>query len=174
MPWFYLQVRHRNRGPHHLCPTVSSGSAAPDSTEFPWDPLAAGYDSGDMTGIDMLIGLDAYWGLVKSTVVNHEGLVAQETVFGYILSGLVPGECHGANSVSHQLLCFNDIKSTLHMMWNLESISVCEKSVRLRILYWFNFETLFHSGMTGMKFACLGSLVSVSSFRTMRNWLGIG
>lgn len=67
-------------------------------------------DTGKLT-VDILIGLDYYWKLVKGNVIRipGEGLAAQETVFGWILSGCIEGDGSSTSSVSHQLLCLNDL-----------------------------------------------------------------
>ena len=45
--------------------------------------FAANYDKGTKLKVDILVGLDTYWKLVKPRVVSiPRGLVAQETVFG--------------------------------------------------------------------------------------------
>ena len=51
-------------------------------------PLADTYLSGDAQPIDILVGQDQYWSLVGSGLYRSpEGLVAQETVFGWVLCG---------------------------------------------------------------------------------------
>ena len=42
---------------------------------------------GRSVKVDILIGLDHYWSLIKSDRKSSEGLVAQETAFGWMLSG---------------------------------------------------------------------------------------
>ena len=82
------------------------------------------YDDSRHINIDILIGLDAYWKFIKSGVITiPEGLVAQQTVFGWIVSGsLLCGE-RSSQTVSHQLLCINDISETsLHKLWDLDTI----------------------------------------------------
>jgi len=69
--------------------------------------LADDYDVSGSSEIDILVGLDCYWQLVKPNVVSvSEGLVAQETRFGWILSGVVKGSSRA--TFSHQLLCLCD------------------------------------------------------------------
>ena len=55
--------------------------------------LATDYPTSDSTlHIDLVIGQDQYWALVKSGLVRNGGLVAMETVFGWVLSGSVDGQ----------------------------------------------------------------------------------
>ena len=64
------------------------------------------YDCGSVVKVDLLIGLDAYWRFVLPQVVSCDtaGMMAQATVFGWMVSGPVPS-CHMGmdHSVSHQL-----------------------------------------------------------------------
>ena len=81
----------------------------------------------EQVSIDILIGLDNYWRFIKSGIVHiAEGLAAQESVFGWVLSG----SCQASSSspLSHQLLCMCDTSdSTLRSFWELESIGItCE------------------------------------------------
>ena len=81
----------------------------------------------EQVSIDILIGLDNYWRFIKSEIVHiAEGLVAQESVFGWVLSG----SCQASSSspLSYQLLCMCDTPdSTLRSFWELESIGItCE------------------------------------------------
>ena len=74
--------------------------------------------------IDLLVGLDQYWHLVKQGMIRvAEGTVAQETEFGWILSGSYGGSQVGAESF--QLLSLGDISDdVLRMFWDLESIGI--------------------------------------------------
>ena len=86
-------------------------------------------ESGEVQ-IDILIGLDTYWRFMEADIVcGSGGLVAQDSVFGWILSGSLLGtESHVA--VSHQLACFNDVTDTaIHKFWDLESIGVSDPAV---------------------------------------------
>ena len=50
--------------------------------------IEADCSDGGEVQIDVLIGLDAYWKFMKAGIVRGpEGLVAQESVFGWVLSG---------------------------------------------------------------------------------------
>ena len=53
---------------------------------------------------------------MKSGIVrNTGGLVAQESVFGWVVSGSLVDDGGSLSVVSHQLLCFNEVpKAALH------------------------------------------------------------
>ena len=75
--------------------------------------------------IDILVGLDYYWKLVKPKIsVLSPHLSAQETKFGWILSGSWE-ERGQKKQVSHQFLCMGDVKDSLcHKIWDLETIGI--------------------------------------------------
>ena len=55
---------------------------------FAWIPFEEDYGKGRSVKIDILIGLDNYWALMKNNCLKStSGLVAQETAFGWMLSG---------------------------------------------------------------------------------------
>ena len=66
-------------------------------------PLAVAADcnsSDSVLHIDLVVGQDQYWSLVKSGLVRSgDGLVAMETAFGWVLSGSLEGRSGGAGSV---------------------------------------------------------------------------
>ena len=82
-------------------------------------------DGGEVQ-VDVLIGLDSYWKFMKSGI----GLVAQESVFGWVLSGSLVDDGESPSVVSHQLLCFNEVpEAALHKFWDLESIGISDAPV---------------------------------------------
>ena len=91
--------------------------------------IEADCSDGGEVQVDVLIGLDAYWKFMKSGIVrNTGGLVAQESVFGWVLSGSLVDD--GGSVVSHQLLCFNEVpEAALHKFWDLESIGISDAPV---------------------------------------------
>ena len=93
--------------------------------------IEADCSDGGEVQIDVLIGLDAYWKFMKAGIVRGpEGLVAQESVFGWVLSGSLLDEGGSSPVVSHQLLCFNEVpEAALHKFWDLESIGICDAPV---------------------------------------------
>ena len=86
--------------------------------------------SGEIT-VDLLIGLDWYWRLVTGGIkVISDCLVAQKTIFGWIVSGKIENTSHvGHVSVSHQLLCLDVNESLAHRFWDLESIGISQTEV---------------------------------------------
>ena len=48
--------------------------------------------TGRQVKIDILIGLDLYWSLILDQKYSCSGLVAQKTVFGWMLSGTYQNE----------------------------------------------------------------------------------
>ena len=61
---------------------------------------------------------------------KHRGLVAQESVFGWVLSCSLVDDEGSQSVVSHQLLCFNEVpEAALHKFWDLESIGICDAPV---------------------------------------------
>ena len=71
----------------------------------------------EQVSIDIIIGLDNYWRFIKSGIVHiAEGLVAQESVFAWVLS--VSCQASSISPLSHQLLCMCDTPdSTLRSFW---------------------------------------------------------
>ena len=98
--------------------------------EFTSLSLADDYTNNRHITIDILIGLDAYWRFVahdKSVRVGN--LVAQESIFGWILSGSCDMPVTN-DDISAQLLCINNVsESSLHNFWDLESVGICSKDV---------------------------------------------
>ena len=80
--------------------------------------------------VDILVGLDQYWTLMKDGLIRTSmGLVAQETVFGWIISGTVEGK---APSTSCQLLLLSDIPDRVFRnMWDLEAVGVTDADADL-------------------------------------------
>ena len=93
--------------------------------------IEADCSDGGEVQVDVLIGLDSYWKFMKSGIVrNTGGLVAQESVFGWVLSGSLVDDGGSPSVVSHQLLCFNEVpEAALHKFWDLESIGISDAPV---------------------------------------------
>ena len=95
---------------------------------FPSLQLADDYFNNRHVNNDILVGLNAYWKFMwPNNVMKLENLVAQESVFGWVLSGscTVP---LSRESVSSQLLCINNVsESALHNFWDLESVGISPK-----------------------------------------------
>ena len=103
-------------------PTIS----LEDMTSFSGLNLTNCPDSGKKVDIDILIGLDSYWTFMKSGLVRVGDLVAQETMFGWILSG-ISHQAPSSSVVSSSLLSFNDItQADLHRFWDLETVGISD------------------------------------------------
>ena len=87
--------------------------------------MADSFGDNRQLTVDILIGLDVYWGLVKPGVIRRvDRLVAQLTVFGWVLSGAVDGHVE-SSSVGCQLLTLGDLhEDTVRNLWSLEGIGV--------------------------------------------------
>lgn len=70
--------------------------------------------SGEQVHTDLLVGMDFYWSMMSGDTVRGSGLVAQRSIFGWILSGSVASH----EQMSHQLLC-NTCCSDFSNFWNL-------------------------------------------------------
>ena len=82
----------------------------PDDLLRPFDHLQLASpvnrtSSDSVLHIDLVIGQDQYWNLVRSGLVrSSEGLVAMETAFGWVLSGSAGGQSCGAASACQLLI----------------------------------------------------------------------
>ena len=64
------------------------------------------YSQNETKSVDILIGLDYYWKLVKpDSGVLRKGMVALNTVFGWLLSGSFGNGKSPCSTLSHPLLC---------------------------------------------------------------------
>ncbi|XP_068227909.1 uncharacterized protein [Palaemon carinicauda] len=89
--------------------------------------LADDYMNSRHVNVDILVGLDAYWKfMLPNKYVQYENLVAQESLFGWILSGSC-NESFDKGNVNSQLLCINVSESALNNFWDLESMGICTK-----------------------------------------------
>ena len=90
--------------------------------------LADNYLNNSHMDIDILVGLDAYWKLmIPGNIIQAEGIVAQKSVFGWVLSGswLTPSHIPFTPS---QMLCISNVsENELHKFWDLESVGICPK-----------------------------------------------
>ncbi|XP_066987481.1 uncharacterized protein [Macrobrachium rosenbergii] len=107
-----------------FCPSV------PDEEVMAFSKLqlADDYMNNRHVNVDILVGLNAYWRfMVSNKTVQSKNLVAQESVFGWVLSG----SCNiplDRVSVTSQLLCINNVSEPdLHKFWNLGSVGISSK-----------------------------------------------
>ena len=87
--------------------------------------LADDLPGGEMT-IDILIGQDMFWELISGEVVRGDkGIIAQRSVFGWVLSG----SCGNPSTGGVAMLNISNIpEDIISKFWDLESIGVEEKS----------------------------------------------
>ena len=98
-------------------------------TEIKGISLAEGslVNDNNQVEIDILVGLDYYWKLVKPKIsVLSPHLSAQETKIGWILSGSWE-ERGQKKQVSHQFLCMGDVRDSLcRKIWDVETIGITQ------------------------------------------------
>ena len=113
-----------------VCPEVSQ-QVLQSFGELSW---ASDCDYSELAEIqvDILIGLDSYWKFVKPQIVSSSlmtGLMAQATIFGWVLFGAVSNSQPTSGSeIAHQMLCLTATVSdqSVHAFWNLESVGICD------------------------------------------------
>lgn len=91
------------------------------------------YETGRSVKIDILIGLDCYWDIVGTNVKTNGGLVAQETRFGWMLSGYWESSLQRnlENGVSIAMHCQTAetgiiSEDLIRRMWDLDSVGVAD------------------------------------------------
>ncbi|KAG1680465.1 hypothetical protein GQR58_012386 [Nymphon striatum] len=86
--------------------------------------LADTFDSSSVI-IDILIGMDYYWSLLGSEIVTGpSGPVAQNSVFGYVLSG--PTLNSGSSPTFTTLLTLTELSDS-NKLWDLDVIGISPK-----------------------------------------------
>ncbi|XP_063607690.1 uncharacterized protein LOC134782212 [Penaeus indicus] len=91
--------------------------------------LADDYKNYSHLSIDILVGLDAYWGFMDPEIkpYHSNGLVAQKSVFGWVLSGSWMNSSDKPFE-STQMLCIGNVTdSDLSEFWSLESVGINQK-----------------------------------------------
>ena len=111
---------------------------------------------GGQLSIDILVGLDWYWSLMGTGCLRTDGgPVAQQTVFGWILSGPSGGPSGGGSDVSHQLLVMTDVhESRLRQFWDLDAVGISDDDDDLEsnsVLKDFESSIRFHDGRYEVK-----------------------
>ena len=79
---------------------------------------------GQKVKVDILVGLDVYWKLMTGEMkFLSQSLVAQKSVFGWVLSGCVPVAKSMLSTVkiTHQLFCTEVCETGLKTFWDLVS-----------------------------------------------------
>ena len=118
--------------------------------QLPHVPLETTPVDNNLT-IDLLVGLDYYWSIVLPGVMSlGPGLVAQETVFGWLISGCAGGTAADGQGehppVGYQLLCNLRFPNTIindnlvESLWDLDSVGLAAAEVNVddKILRKFN------------------------------------
>jgi len=127
----------------NICTPISRARIPRDVLEsFKSFDLADDYVQNTEVSIDILVGLDAYWRFVKPEHHQTENLVAQETIFGWVLSG--SWNCQSSirnqsteaspNQLCHstQLVCVTNVpENDLRNFWELESIGIDSKEIQV-------------------------------------------
>ena len=103
-----------------VCPEVPQSVL----TSFGELSMAWDYTLSSEIKVDILVGLDSYWKFVKPQITgcSVEGLMAQSTVFGWVLFGSVPVSQMTAPVMSHPMLCLTVSEQSVKSFWELESI----------------------------------------------------
>ncbi|KAJ8027606.1 hypothetical protein HOLleu_32800 [Holothuria leucospilota] len=101
--------------------------------------------SRDIT-IDVLIGQDFYWNFMERGLIRLDGgPVAQETKFGWVVSGSWKGNTAGTHGVNcaHQLVCLNDVPELdFQWIWEIEEngVGLIETGNKCIDPVWQNFQ----------------------------------
>ena len=105
-----------------VCPEVPQSVL----TSFGELSMAWDYTLSSEIKVDILVGLDSYWKFVKPQITGYsvEGLMAQSTVFGWVLFGSVPVSQMTAPVMSHPMLCLTVSEQSVKSFWELESIGI--------------------------------------------------
>ena len=121
-------------------------------------PFCEDFEKGRSITVDILIGLDWYWPLIRDQKIGSGGFVAQETVFGWILSGSYsPTDGQkvrqvgsvGQTQKSQVLFCQTELSDGLiRNMWDLDTIGISpsEESAKSKVLEDFEGEVRFENG----------------------------
>lgn len=101
--------------------------------------------------VDILIGLDNYWDLMMTGCVRSDlGPVAQQTVFGWVLSGATRSPSDEPAGTGHQLLLMSDVsEARLRQFWELDAIGICPQEGSLEsdpVLVGFESSVCFKDG----------------------------
>ena len=106
--------------------------------------LADDFSGGDLV-IDILIGQDLCWTLMKDGVVRdpNSSVVAQKTVFGWVLSGCSGGgDNHGVSMLNVSTIP----EHILSRFWDLESIGIQDESDSSCFVENFSEDIVFKEG----------------------------
>ena len=89
--------------------------------------FADSYSTDREVTIEILVGLDYYWKFMKVGMVKGPNLVAQETVFGWILSGSWTDTIEPSYE-NVTLCCLSDVpEDRLQRFWDLDSVGFSDR-----------------------------------------------
>ena len=111
-----------------ICPPLTRKSVSMEVLNcFQHLQLADDYGNNTTLHIELVIGNDVYWHFLgTSGIVQHEGLAALPSPFGYVLSGSWNSSSGCQQGL--QLLCTQvPCEADLSKFWNLESIGIMPK-----------------------------------------------
>ena len=97
-------------------------------------PMADSYDQDREINVSILIGLDFYWHLIDPSIfIRQYDLVAQKTIFGFVLSGQIDTDHVSGPTTS--LLCIENIsESVVSRFMDLETLGITGKETSERVL----------------------------------------
>ena len=113
--------------------------------------LADGEFGSRVLSVDILVGLDCYWSMIRAGVVTGpSGLTAQDSCFGWVISGAATEVRCSSSLVSCRLLCLGDLRDReVRNLWELEGIGICSKETLADddvVLEQFESTVSFHDG----------------------------
>ena len=112
-----------------ICAPLVRPRVPPDALPYPMRHLQLASDctsSEPTLHIDIVVGQDQYWSLIRSGLVrSSEGLVAMETVFGWVLSGPVKGAegSHGGMNVRQLLTMTSMVPVGVRHIWGTDDLT---------------------------------------------------
>ena len=90
-------------------------------------PLSDAFDHDRQLKVDLLIGLDHYWSVMSGRAIRLSyGLVAQESLFGWVVSGSYPCNEHqvSVSASCPSLVSLNVTDAAARAMWELDCIGI--------------------------------------------------
>ena len=87
--------------------------------------MADDFTSDRTINIDLLIGLDYLWEFINPLeCVKYQSLIAQQSVFGWIVSGSFSKVKFNVNNDNIQLCCFSVSNDDIKKFWDLDVIGI--------------------------------------------------
>ena len=101
--------------------------------------------------VDILVGLDCYWSMIRAGVVTGpSGLTAQDSCFGWVISGAAAEVRCRSSLVSCRLLCLGELRDReVRNLWEPDGIGICSKETLADddvVLEQFESTVSFHDG----------------------------